>query len=90
MSYENELENDREDWAAMHDWSNFVPMSSGRQDVFVKSFEEQKCLFESDYKKGERGEGRHLTAKRANILILRGLKRQKEMKLQKAKLESCY
>jgi len=90
MSYQSDYDDDREDWAKMHDWSNFETPSSGSQDMLIKDLEEQKCILESDYKKSERGERRHLTAKRASRLIKRGLKRQKEIKLQKAKLDSCY
>lgn len=84
------MEDEREDWAAMYAWSYDLPMASGRQLSYIKDLERQKCLSESDYKKGERPEPGMMTAKRADILIRRGLKRQKEMKLQKAKEASCY
>lgn len=82
-------DDEREDWAAMHDWSNYEPRASDKQLLFIKDLEEQNCIFESDYRKKERA-GALLSPKRADRLIKIGIKRQKENELQKAKIASCY
>jgi hypothetical protein len=90
MSYQTELDDDREDWKAMHDWTNFETPSSWKQDKYIKDLLSTKCLVEADFFKGELSGQRKITAKRANRLIKRGRKRQEEISLQKSKEASCH
>jgi hypothetical protein len=90
MSYISDLEDDREDRAAMYARPWYMPNASYKQIEFVKSLLSQKCLNETDFAKNELPDLHSITTKRADRLIKRGKTRQKKMLLVKAKEASCF